>query len=320
MTPTRTPGAEPATLMGPGWQPRSGCHRDEMGTIWADFGVCSEVDPLTAVLLTWPGDGLRFEGEPAAWLMHARPDLERMREEALGLAEAYESAGAAVHWLRPAGAAPPNLVFARDLVFMTPEGAVLARMAAQQRAGEERLAAAVLAGLGIPILATPTARATFEGADALWFRPDLVVVGVGRRTNVGGYEVVRRALADQNVECVAVPLSPRVQHLLGSVNFVSAQLAVVREPSAELGEVLVRLGIVAMDLDDDPATAREVLEGRANNFVTLRPGTVLLPAGCPATRARLLAEGVQVVERPVGEYLCAAGGIGCATGILGRRG
>jgi N-dimethylarginine dimethylaminohydrolase len=369
MTPIRTPGGEPSTLGGPGWQPRSGSHAEEIGTIWGDFAVSSEIAPLTAVLLTWPGDELAFEGDPAARLMHARPDLARMREEALGLAEAYEAHGVAVHWLRAflGGTAPqtpgsarfgsmqrarprstavrhgassgsgrtsrtgvvgplpgkgegglPNLVFARDLLFMTPEGAVLARMAAQQRAGEERYAARAIAALGIPILATPTGHATFEGADALWLRQDLVVVGVGRRTNPAGFEVVRRVLEDQHVDSVAVPLSPNVQHLLGSVNLVRSDLAVVREPSSELVLLLDRLRIARMDLDDDPVTAREVVEGRANNFVTLGPGVVLMPAGNPASRARMEAEGVTVVERAVSQYLCAAGGIGCATGILRR--
>lgn len=337
MTPIRTPGGEPSTLGGPGWQPRSGSHAEEIGTIWGDFGVSSEIAPLTVVLLTWPGDELAFEGDPAAWLMHARPDLARMREEALGLAEAYEAHGVAVHWLRHGGppTSPPptysggevprrgggglpNLVFARDLLFMTPEGAVIARMAAQQRAGEERYAARAIAALGIPILATPTGHSTFEGADALWLRPDLVVVGVGRRTNPAGFEVVRRVLEAQHVDSVAVPLSPNVQHLLGSVNLVRSDLAVVREPSPELVRLLDRLGVARMDLDDDPVTAREVVEGRSNNFVTLAPGVVLMPAGNPASSARLEAEGVTVVERAVSQYLCAAGGIGCATGILRR--
>jgi len=44
------------------------------------------------------------------------------------------------------------LMFVSDLMFMTPEGAVLARPASTVRAGEERWVARRLAELGVPIL------------------------------------------------------------------------------------------------------------------------------------------------------------------------
>lgn len=340
MTPIRTPGTDtprsspaeagvvPSTLMGEGWRPRSASHAEEMGSVWGDFGLNSEVAPLTAVLLTGPGDELAYSESPAEQLMYSRPDLEKMREEAVGVAAVYSSRGVTVHWLRPRlgtrpdglGGASPNLVFARDLVFMTPEGAVLARMASEQRAGEERCAATVLAALGIPILATPTGRATFEGPDALWIRHDLVLVGVGRRTNDAGYDLVRRVLADQGVRCAAVPMSPGVQHLLGMVNLIDSDLAAMRCPTARLRRRLNEVGVKMLDLSADPALADELALGRSHNFVTLAPRVVLMPAGNPRTRAVLEAEGVEVIEREVSQYLCAAGGIGCLTGVLGRAG
>ncbi len=329
MTPTRTPGADPApsTLMGAGWQPRARAHAEEIGTIWGDFGVRSEVDPLTAVMLTWPGDDLAFDEAPADMLMHARPDLARMREQVLGVAEAYASRGIAVQWLRPrAGTrgdgkpgAPPNLVFARDLALMTPEGAILARMATEQRAGEPRLAAEVLATLGIPILATPRGKARFEGPDALWVRPDVVMVAVGRRTNAEGYACVRRVLADQGVRCLKVAVWWKVQHLLGTVNLVDNDLVALLWPTVGVLRTLAELGIRAMDLSADRTLREELSAGRAHNFVTLAPRVILMPAGNPRTRAVLEAEGVEVIERDVSEYLKAAGGIGCLTGVLGRR-
>jgi N-dimethylarginine dimethylaminohydrolase len=55
------------------------------------------------------------------------------------------------------------------------------------------------------------------------------------------------------------------------------------------------------------------------NFVTLRPRRVLMPAGCQGVRARLEAEGIATIEVEIGEYLKAAGGVGCLTGVLRRR-
>ena len=43
-------------------------------------------------------------------------------------------------------------MFVADLMFMTPEGAILGRPASTVRAGEERLVARRLAELGVPIL------------------------------------------------------------------------------------------------------------------------------------------------------------------------
>jgi N-dimethylarginine dimethylaminohydrolase len=274
------------------------------------------VERLRAVLLTAPGPGLAFEGEPADWLMVARPDLVALAAEAEAVAAAYAAHGVEVQWIDPGTAAPPNLVFARDLFFMTPEGAVLARMAAEQRAGEEALAAAALARLRVPILATPRGGATFEGADALWLREDLVLVGVGNRTNEGGLRTVGRVLADQGVRCVGVPLRGGVQHLLGTLNFLDRDLAVLYDADPALRGLLADEGVRVLEFAD----TAEVTEARALNFVALGPREVLIPAGAPRTRARLQAEGVRCHEIAVPNYLRAAGGLGCLTGILLRFG
>lgn len=300
MTPTPPPGTErPSTLRGLGWAHRVATHAEEMaeGQLWAGFHVGSEVAPLQAVLLTWPSDGLAYEGDPRDWLMAARPDLERMREQAQALADFYLGLGVAVHWLRAADKAPPNLIFARDLFFMTPEGAILGRMAARQRAGEERYAQLALATAGVPILASPRGAATFEGADALWVRPDRVLVGIGNRTNRAGFDLVARVLAEQGVLALAVDLPGTVQHLLGAMNLYDADHAVTTDATPSLRGALMEAGIREVEFEPD----EEVRLGRALNFVTLAPGEVLMPAGAPRTRARLEVLGVRVHERPVGE-------------------
>lgn len=326
MAPTPKPGSElPSTLMGRGWRGRARTHAAEVaeGAVWADYGVRSHYRRLRAVMLAWPDADLAYAGAPAHWLMNERPDLPRMQAEAVGLAEAYQAAGAEVRWIRGPGTAsrvaspapvPPNLVFACDLFFMTPEGAVLARMAAEPRGGEERIVAVALAEAGVPILATPRGDATFEGADAMWIADDRVAVAVGRRTNQAGFDAVARVLADQGVACEAVAIPPTVQHLLGSVNRIDHDLAAAWGVSPSMRAVLDRAGVRLVEFDADD----EVVGARALNFVTLGPREVLMPAHAPRTRARLEAEGVVVHERPIGEYLRAAGGIGCATGVLAR--
>jgi N-dimethylarginine dimethylaminohydrolase len=274
------------------------------------------VAPLRAVLLTWPGEELAFEGEPADWLMSARPNLARMREEAEAIAAFYRSVGAAVHWIRPTAPAPPNLVFACDLMCMTPEGAILGRMAAEQRAGEPRWAAVALAEAGVPILATPRGEALLEGADVTWLREDLVLVGLGNRTNEAGLATVGRVLADMGVRVVGARLPPSVQHTLGSINLLDHDLAVAYDATPSLRAVLAEAGYRLLDFVDTP----EVTQGRALNFVTVAPREIVMPAKNPRTRARLEAEGVRCHELVVDEYLRAEGGLGCLTGVLARGG
>jgi len=65
--------------------------------------------------------------------------------------------------------------------------------------------------------------------------------------------------------------------------------------------------------------AGEAVRGMSLNFVTLGPRRILMAAGNPITQAFYEDAGIacQVVE--VDEILKAAGGIGCATGILERE-
>jgi len=316
LPPTTAP--PPATLMGEGWRPRARTHAEEAaaGSLWGSFGVHDEISPLRRVLLTWPGDELGYDGDPNDMLMLARPDLPAMRREAEGIAAAFAALGAETAWVRPGRRAPPNLVFARDLVFLTPEGAVVARMAAEQRAGEERFVTEALAAAGVPILATPRGDATFEGADALWLDASTVIVGVGRRTNEAGFRTVGRVLADQGVRCVGVDLPAEVQHLQGSLTFVDRDLALTYAATPSLRAVLAEAGVREIAFAD----TAEITETRAMNLVTVAPRVVLMPANNPKSRARLEGEGIQVHEVVVDQYLRAAGGLGCLTGILRRDG
>jgi N-dimethylarginine dimethylaminohydrolase len=187
-------------------------------------------------------------------------------------------------------------------------------MGAEQRAAEPRIAAQTLASLGVPILATPGGNATFEGADAIWISENRVMVGVGRRTNDAGFRCVQRVLGEMRVETVAVDIPACVQHLLGCVNIVDRDLAVSFHATPSALAVLAAAGIRVLDFPSDAETA----VGRSLNFVTVAPREILMPAGCPDTRRRLEGEGVRCHELPIGEYLAAAGGIGCLTGVLWR--
>jgi len=307
-----------AAYGGPGWAPRGPSLRDELGTLWSPQHVCTEWEPLRAVLLHRPGQELELLGDPDLLQMADRPDPARLREEIDQLAEVYRNNGVAVHWVEPEGDAPPNLVFCRDIFAMTPEGAIVSRMASRVRAGEERHVARRLAALGVPILLTVRGPGTFEGAaELLWVDRQTVLLSQGLRTNAEGAHQVESLLQSAGVEVHRAGLPVGAMHLLGTLNFIGPDLALAWPgctPYAAIALLRAR-GFRILFLPS--AVEREV--GMALNFVTLRRNRVLMPAGCPQTRELLESAGVECLELAVPELIKAEGAIACATGVLWRE-
>lgn len=307
-----------ATYGGTGWQPRPGSLDQEIaeGGIWHRCGCQSEWGRLRELILSWPGEEMNFSGPANDFLMLARPALDALRRQTERLIEFYEGQGVTVHLARPSAPPPPNFLFMRDLFWATPHVVVLARPAAHQRAGEERYAAETLAGLGVPLIFYPHGTATFEGADALWLDSRTVLVGVGLRTNGEAAGQLAGLLGGLGIRLQEVGLPPGVQHLLGVVNFVDRDLAVLHGGRAtpELSGLLAAHGVETIILPPDA----ELLDRLGMNFVTLDRRRIVMPARCPGIRKRLTAKGIEVLEVEVSEYLKAAGGLACLTGILRR--
>ena len=141
-----------AAYGGPGWSPRTSSLSEEIGSIWAGFSVSSEYSQLKSVLLHRPGEELCDLEDPNSLQMLSMPDQKLVGKQHDGLADAYRDAGVEVHYVEPGSTPTPNQMFAADLMFMTPSGAILARPASTVRAGEERWVARRLAEIGVPIL------------------------------------------------------------------------------------------------------------------------------------------------------------------------
>ncbi len=306
-----------AAYGGAGWSPRTTSLRQEIGRMWAMCGVTTEWSPLKAVLLHRPGAELEEVTDPNGAQMLAPLDAGRARQQHDGLAQAYRDAGVVVHCVEPAEMPPPNLMFVADLMFMTPEGAILGRPASTVRAGEERFVARRLAELGIPILRSVRGRGTFEGADAAWIDPQTVLLATGLRTNAEGAAQVAGLLQEMGVEIVPVGLPYGVMHLMGQLRLADRDLAIAwpgRVPYAAV-EALRARGYTILFLPDEV----EAEHGMALNFVTLGPRWILMAAGNPISQAFYEAAGITCQTVEVDELVKAAGGIGCLTGILERE-
>jgi hypothetical protein len=158
-----------AAYGGDNWSQRNASHAEEIGHIWAQCGIDSEWRNLQSVLLHSPGEELNAsQDDHESVQMLDAVDLVKAREEHAAMVDAFRAAKVEVHFVEPDLPCQPNQMFCADLFVMTPQGAILARPASTVRAGEERWVARKLAALGIPLLATLTGNACFEGADLMW--------------------------------------------------------------------------------------------------------------------------------------------------------
>ncbi len=306
-----------AAYGGPGWSPRTTRLVDEIGSIWGDYSVASECSPLDAVLIHQPGAELANLNDPDQSQMLAAPNPDLLNRQHLQLADAYGEQGVEVFYVEPSALPTPNQMFVADLMFMTPSGVILGRPASTVRAGEERWVARRLADLGVPIIRSVGGNGTFEGADAAWLNPSMVLVGRGLRTNSDGAAQVSSTLWELGIASQIVDLPNSAMHLMGSIRIVDNDLAFVRSgglPWTAI-EVLRQNGFEVRFFPSED----EMTNGMGHNFVTLAPRKVLMPAGNPLTKKALNEVGVTTVTVDVGEVAKAAGAIGCLTGILSRE-
>lgn len=307
-----------AAYGGERWSPRLASMTEDMATTWGDWGVSSEIGRLRAVLLRRPGPELDAVTDFDDMQMRSDlvPDMVRTQHDAL--AAAYRAHGVAVHHVEQGRIDKPNAMFVRDLMLMTPEGAIVTRPASTVRAGEERLIAEALARLGVPILMSVHGSGTFEGADVTWIDKDLCFLAEGLRTNEDGANQVERMLREIGVSTVVrVGLPHGAMHLDGLLAILDRDLAAVwpRRTPFKVVDTLRRRGFRFVEVEDEG----EAQQRLPMNFVALAPGEILMPAGGEQMRARYEAAGVRCHVVDIGECIKAGGGIHCMTGFLKRE-
>jgi N-dimethylarginine dimethylaminohydrolase len=287
------------------------------------WGANSEYAKLTRVLLYRPGQ--EIDGYPdSAGIQHLAPiSYRNLMTEYDAIISTFTSLGVAVDLIDSSPLSADdwyryNLMYCRDLFFMTPQGAILGKMANQTRAAEPAYAARALKTAGVPLLHAVDGAGIFEGADALWLREDLALVGVGHRTNQAGYEQVAAVLREQQVTCLSIPsYQTKTQHLLGTVQIVDQNLALVRHEITDPAVIrlLQEQGLTVVNIPE----RNEVLTQQAMNIVTIAPRTIIMTTGCPETRTQLENSGLTVAaELDLTQLMRGAGGLACATGIVAR--
>lgn len=303
--------------VGERWFAEETSFEEDLCRYWGDWGVDSEVGRLRAVLLRRPGREVEELRDPAVarWLELMDADLARSQHD--DLAELYRSHGARVYYVQEMAADRPNALFVRDLVAMTPEGAILGRPAIAARRGEEKYVARTLAALDVPIIRTVSGGGTFEGADLMWVDRETVILGVGNRTNregAGQVEEVLRGVGVENFLYYQIPYGHA--HIDGLFNLADEDTCVFFpwQTPFEVADFFRRRGYRMIEIDS-PEEAKLTM---ASNFVALEPGRVVMPAGSPRTQERMEEEGLEVITLDVTELQKGWGGIHCMTAFLKR--
>lgn len=303
-------------IPGEKWFAKESSIIEDMTSLWGDWGVSSEVDKLKAVLMRRPGSEIdNFDWQAARFNAPISP--EKFRAQHDELAKLYKDHDVKVHYIEEQRDDRPNALFCRDLVLMTPEGAIVTRPAMEARRGEERYAAKKLADLGVPIIRTVCGSATFEGSMGLWIDRKTIVLASGVRTNREGYEMVSSELLRMGVtNIIHMQIPYGHAHIDGLLNMASHDVAMIHASQVpyDVCDMLKKQGIKLLECPSQI----EAKQGLAINFVAIEPGLVIMPAGNPRSQELLEKNGIDVIPIEFDEILKGYGAIHCCTAFLKR--
>jgi len=289
----------------------------QMPSYWGDWGCASEVGPLRAVMMRRPGAEIEHVADAKAWRWLDVMDPAKARAQADDLMSQYRRHGAQVLLVEQMIPDRSNALFMHDSVFMTPEGAILARHAMPFRRGEERYAARTLAQHGVPIVRTISGTGVFEGACAMWVDRRTVILGTGVRCNAEGARQVGEVLSAMGVsEILRFQIPYGHAHVDGLMNMIDYNLCMIF-PWQVPHDVVMALRKRGFEILEAPSVD-EVKQSMALNWVALAPRKVLMPAGNPRTREVLESKDVEVIEIDVSELMKGWGAIHCMSVFLKR--
>jgi dimethylargininase len=226
-------------------------------------------------------------------------DLDAARRQHAAYEATLAAHGCRVERLE-ADPAAPDCVFVEDVALVFDELAVITRPGAVSRRRETPPIAAALARYRR--LEHIAADGTLDGGDVL-VAGRRVFVGLTARTDEAGTASLARALgpAGYTVSTLAVD---GALHLKSAASVVAPGLVLV-DPECVDAAAFADFDIVTVAAGEGPAA----------NALRL-VGTVLLPAGFPATRRKLEDRGLTVRSVENGELAKAEGGLTCCSLIF----
>jgi dimethylargininase len=288
-------------------------------TIAAAYGGHSMTAPLRRVMVRQPAIPLHADDWRTFGYTHPI-DQERAARQHAAFREILAGAGVDVIAAGPDEAGHLDAIFAYDPTIMTDHGAVLLRMGKELRRDETAFHARTYGELGIPILGEIFAPGMVEGGDTLWIDDQTLAVGRGYRTNSEGIRQLSIILGEIGVEVLPFDLpywhgEAECMHLMSVISPVAGDLAVVYPPLMAVAfvELLRDRRWRFVEVPD------EEFDSMGCNVLALAPGKALMMDGNPVTKARLEADGVEVLTYEASEIsLNRQGGPTCLTRPIWR--
>jgi N-dimethylarginine dimethylaminohydrolase len=315
-------------LMGPEATP--GFHEiDEFEANWGRrWGAADEVSRLRSVLMRRPSQGLAdiaadsYDGDMGAfvdpnlryyWTGEDLPDLDLVNEQYDNYIATLQGEGVEVVIAPEMPRTFTKSVYTRDPLITIPGGAIIGRLAARMRRGEEQSISATVTAAGMPILGTVTGTGLAEGGSFVKVRPDHAFFGTSVRCNPEGGRQLARMLEPFGIEVTMVSLPGYLIHLDMCSVMLDDDLALINPKLApyDYMSALWDLGIETVNVHPD--------EEWATNSLVLDRRRAIVPAHLPRT-AELLADrhNVEIVPLEFRELLKNGGGLHCSTMELQR--
>jgi len=303
---------------------------DELEKYWGRaWGIDNDVGRMRAVLVHRPGDELKvvdpkkripeigsYGDVKEGWYFQSDrvPPLAEMQAQHDGLTAALRAEGVEVFAVEGEVGKRLKSCYTRDPLIMVKGGAIVCRMGARIRRGEELAITRTLAKIGVPILRTLSGSALMEGGSFAWINEKTAVIGCGIRVNYEGAAQVGEVLKRQGVELLVTDLVGYDIHIDGAFLMVDRGLALVNPErlSHAFLEELKRLKVdtIALEPSDEPWI---------NNSLAVAPRKLLIPEGASNRILDQFAKkGIEWKVVPYGAMHLNGGGIHCSTTALIR--
>ncbi len=304
--------------------------RRELEANWGRaWGVDNDVGRIRAVLVHRPGAEMSvidptkriesigsFGDEKAGWYFQSDhvPRIAEMQAQHDGLVAALKAEGVEVHEVEGVSGGRLKSCYTRDPLIMVKGGAIVCRMGARIRRGEELAITRTLARIGIPILRTLSGEALMEGGSFAWINSEAAVIGCGLRVNREGAAQVAEVLKRQGVELIAIDLVGYDIHIDGSFQMIDKDLALIDPTGLPYSflEKLKALGVRTVEIE--PADDKWIV-----NSLAVAPGKLIMPEGASNRTLDALAKhGISWTTIPFAKMQLNGGGIHCSTTPLIR--
>jgi N-dimethylarginine dimethylaminohydrolase len=302
----------------------------ELRASWGrEWGCDNDVGQLRAVLMHRPGPEFdvidrakriesigSFGDLDEGWYFQSDtiPELADMQAHHDALVQTLREEGVEVIMLEGAAGNRFKSCYTRDSSFAIKGGAIVCRLAARMRRGEELPITRTLAGLGMPILRTIHGTGLMEGGSFAWINSKNAVVGRSIRVNDDGVAQVAEVLSRQGVELSVADLSGYSIHIDSAFLMIDVDLALIDASRLPYSFIQKLQALKVRTIEITPEDNGWIVNGLA-----VRPGRVIMPHGLSErTREQLDRNQIEVIELPYDNMHPNGGGIHCSTCPLVR--